>query len=46
MTEQAAQFKGNIPAMYDQHLGPVIFEPYAKDLAARVDVPAGGAVLE
>ncbi len=46
MTEQAAQFKGNIPAMYDQHLGPVIFEPYARDLAARIDVPAGGAVLE
>jgi SAM-dependent methyltransferase len=34
-----ARFVGPIPALYDRHLGPVLFEPYARDLAARV--PAG-----
>ncbi|HVK87043.1 MAG TPA: L-histidine N(alpha)-methyltransferase [Kofleriaceae bacterium] len=33
------RFVGSIPALYDRHLGPVLFEPYALDLAARV--PAG-----
>lgn len=30
------RFVGSIPALYDRHLGPVLFEPYAKDLAQRV----------
>jgi len=29
-------FSGSIPELYDRHLGPLLFEPYAKDLAARV----------
>jgi len=29
-------FVGSMPALYDRHLGPFIFEPYAQDLAARV----------
>jgi len=29
-------FVGQIPELYDRHLGPVLFEPYARDLAARV----------
>lgn len=29
-------FVGSIPELYDRHLGPVLFEPYARDLAARV----------
>ena len=34
----------SIPENYDRHFGPVIFEPYAIDMAARV--PAGARVLE
>jgi ubiquinone/menaquinone biosynthesis C-methylase UbiE len=29
-------FAGSIPEIYDQYLVPLIFEPYARDLAARV----------
>ena len=29
-------FVGSMPALYDRHLGPFIFEPYAGDLAERV----------
>jgi ubiquinone/menaquinone biosynthesis C-methylase UbiE len=31
-----AQFTASIPRHYDQCLGPVIFEPYARDLARRL----------
>ncbi len=31
-----ARFVGSIPELYDRHLGPVLFEPYARDLARRV----------
>ncbi len=41
-----AQFTESIPANYDRHLGPVIFEPYAKDLAQRVGRFAPGRILE
>jgi ubiquinone/menaquinone biosynthesis C-methylase UbiE len=41
-----AQFAGSIPALYDKHKGPVIFEPYAENLVGRVTVPKGGRVLE
>jgi len=30
------RFVGPIPELYDRHLGPVLFEPYAQDLAARI----------
>jgi len=39
-------FTGSIPAFYDRHLGPVIFEPYARDLARRVPAAEGVRVLE
>jgi ubiquinone/menaquinone biosynthesis C-methylase UbiE len=29
-------FVGSMPALYDRHLGPFIFEPYAQDLAERL----------
>ena len=29
-------FDGSIPDAYDRHLGPVIFAPYAEDLARRI----------
>ncbi|RYY85802.1 MAG: class I SAM-dependent methyltransferase, partial [Chitinophagaceae bacterium] len=32
----ASSYKGNIPQNYEQYLGPILFEPFALDLAARV----------
>jgi SAM-dependent methyltransferase len=47
MTEtQHAAFTGEIPAIYDRHLGPVLFEPYARDLARRIPVSERVRVLE
>ena len=46
MTEQSASFTGSIPEYYDKGLGPVLFEPYARDLVARIDGRAGMRVLE
>ncbi len=43
---QHSSFTGEIPAFYDRHLGPVIFEPYARDLARRLPVRDGLRVLE
>ena len=39
-------FQGSIPALYDQDLGPMIFAPYAQDLARRLDGIQHGRVLE
>jgi SAM-dependent methyltransferase len=39
-------FTGSIPELYDRHLGPVIFTPYAQDLAARLRCKPGARVLE
>jgi len=41
-----AQFTASIPENYDRYLGPVIFDPYARDLAKRLGRPAPGRVLE
>jgi ubiquinone/menaquinone biosynthesis C-methylase UbiE len=41
-----ARYDGAIPEFYDRYLGPVLFEPYAAELAARVQAPPAGAVLE
>ena len=46
MSETNARFAGTIPEIYDRYLGPVIFEPYAVDLARRVAPQVGGPVLE
>ena len=46
MNNKNAQFAGSIPAAYDRYLGPVLFQPYAEDLAARLKVDANGSVLE
>src|SRR5689334_22692605 len=41
----ASSYIGNIPQHYEEYLGPILFEPFADDLAARV--PAGTkSVLE
>ncbi|MEK7687269.1 MAG: methyltransferase domain-containing protein [Pseudomonadota bacterium] len=39
-------FAGSIPALYDRHLGPLLFEPYAEDLASRLADLVSGALLE
>lgn len=39
-------FQGSIPALYDRYLGPLIFAPYAADLAARLADLRHGSVLE
>src|SRR5262245_849074 len=39
-------FVGSIPKVYDEYLVPLIFAPYAADLAGRVAARAPGRVLE
>ena len=39
-------FTGSVPELYDSHLVPLIFEPYAVDLARRVAALAPRRVLE
>jgi ubiquinone/menaquinone biosynthesis C-methylase UbiE len=39
-------FAGSIPANYDRHLVPLIFEPFAQDLAQRVALLSPSNVLE
>lgn len=41
-----AAFAGSIPALYDRHLGPLLFEPYAERLALGVAHLSSGALLE
>ena len=45
MSDLFQQFTGGIPENYDRYLGPMLFEPYAVDLAARCQ-PLEGKVLE
>ena len=46
MKDEHAQFSGSIPAAYDRYLGPMLFQPYAEDLAARLQVEENSSVLE
>src|SRR4051794_37536848 len=43
MAQSDTVFAGSIPALYDRYLGPLIFEPYAADLADLADRVASGA---
>ena len=38
MTDRNAAFTATVPAAYDSALGPMFFEPYAVDLATRVQM--------
>ncbi len=40
------QFAGSIPEFYDRFMVPLIFEPFARDLAERVSKSAPAEVLE
>ena len=44
--KEHTEFSGSIPAAYDRYLGPVLFQRYAEDLAARVPVKKTSSVLE
>jgi SAM-dependent methyltransferase len=46
MQSADAVFAGSIPALYDRHLGPALFEPYAVDLAGRLTGLTAGSLLE
>lgn len=36
MSDVTQQFGGSIPANYDRYMVPLIFDPYAQDIAQRV----------
>ena len=46
MTSTDAAFAGSIPALYDRCLGPLLFEPYARDMAARAAALRPARILE
>jgi ubiquinone/menaquinone biosynthesis C-methylase UbiE len=46
MTKVDTAFSGSIPAIYDNYLGPLIFEPCAQDLANRLSALNPERVLE
>ncbi len=46
MKEEHARFSGSIPAAYDRYLGPMLFQPYAEDLVARLPTKTTTSVLE
>ncbi len=46
MKVEHARFSGSIPAAYDRYLGPILFHPYAEDLAARLPINKTSSVLE
>jgi ubiquinone/menaquinone biosynthesis C-methylase UbiE len=46
MASKDAAFTGSIPALYDRHLGGLLFQPYAEDLARRLVDLRTGSVLE
>ena len=46
MEDLAKLYSGSVPALYDRYRGPVFFEPYARDLAERLQDIARGSVLE
>ena len=46
MTQRDAVFGGSIPEIYDRCLGPMLFVPYATDLAQRLASLCAGRLLE
>ena len=37
-------FAGPIPQLYDRHLGPILFQPYALAMAERLGAKVAGSV--
>jgi SAM-dependent methyltransferase len=46
MRASDAAFDGSVPAWYHDHLGPLLFEPYARDLVRRMPKTPGARILE
>ncbi len=46
MKKEFATFSGTVPALYDQYMGPLFFEPYATDIAMRLKENNFHKVLE
>lgn len=46
MSDVARQFVGSIPSNYDRYMVPLIFDPYAQDIALRVAKLKPHAILE
>ncbi len=46
MTQGDAAFTGSIPELYERYLGPLLFTPYAEDIAMRAQGIGGRRVLE
>jgi ubiquinone/menaquinone biosynthesis C-methylase UbiE len=46
MGSSDAAFAGSIPAIYEQYLGRLMFEPYAAEMAERLKDVSAGRVLE
>ena len=46
MTSTDTVFAGSIPGLYDRYLGPLLFEPYAEEVARRAAVVLPGHILE
>ncbi len=46
MPDRNAAFVGTIPPIYDRYLGPLFFQPYAEDLAARLALQPDMRILE
>jgi ubiquinone/menaquinone biosynthesis C-methylase UbiE len=46
MVDTDAAFTGSIPQLYDRYLRPILFEPYAEDLARRAAVLKPRRILE
>jgi ubiquinone/menaquinone biosynthesis C-methylase UbiE len=45
-SKEAFKFTGEDAEYYDQYLGPILFEPYAKYLVARIDTKSLHSILE
>ena len=45
-TATDATFAGSIPGLYDRYLGPLLFQPYAEEVARRAAAVAPERVLE
>lgn len=46
MKKEFSTFSGTVPALYDQYMGPLFFEPYAADIASRLKENNVHKVLE
>lgn len=46
MAQTDTVFAGSLPLLYERYMGPLLFEPYAADLALRLAAVTAGRILE